>query len=67
MELNMKENGLKINNTDTELKPGQMVLNMMDNMRWVKNMEKENSIGQIPLCIQETSLIIISMVKQIII
>jgi hypothetical protein len=28
MELSMKENGLKINNTEMELRPGQMELNM---------------------------------------
>jgi hypothetical protein len=36
MELNTKENGTKINNTDMELKLGLMALNTKGNMIWVK-------------------------------
>jgi hypothetical protein len=62
MELNMKEIGLKINNMDLVLRLGLMELNMKDNMKWVKNMEKENFFGLIHHCILEISSITIFMV-----
>lgn len=41
----MKDNGLKINSTDLERKPGQMELSIQVAMRWVKNTEKGSLYG----------------------
>ncbi len=46
MELNMKDIGLKINNMEKDWKHGQMVQHIKVNMYKEKNMEKENSLGQ---------------------
>ena len=45
-ELNMKENGFKIINTDMEYKNGLMVVVMKACIKKVKNMVKENIAGE---------------------
>lgn len=60
----MKVNGLKINNTDLELKPGLMVLNMKEVIIWEENTVKENSYGLMDLLIPVNSKIIIFTVKE---
>ena len=51
MVLAMKATGLKTCVMDTERNPGQMVHLMMDNIKWDKSLEMENSFGQINLFI----------------
>ena len=45
MELDMKENGKKISNTEMDLKPGQMAQNSVDNTSKERNTEKVLSLG----------------------
>ena len=61
MDQDMKENGLKTNNMVLVLKDGLMVHLMKGNIHKEKNMERENSHGQIIVHIQEISLITIFM------
>ena len=46
MELNMKETGKAISNTDKVLRHGQMVPNMMDNTFMERSMDKVDLLGQ---------------------
>jgi hypothetical protein len=61
MEPDMKENGLKINNMDMELKLGLMVLNISEIIIWVENMEKENFYGLMEALMRESFRITIFM------
>lgn len=59
MELNMKENGLKINNTEKEEKCGLMEHCMLEIMLMERRMVKENFNGVMELLMKENLKIII--------
>jgi hypothetical protein len=59
MELNIKEIGEKINNTDLVLRHGLMAQDMKVTMNTERNMEQELSSGLTVQCILENSIITI--------
>ncbi len=61
MVADMRENGLKISNTASVLKDGQMVQVMKDNTSKEKSMARVNSHGPMQAHSQETSMITIFM------
>ena len=61
MDQNMKENGLKINNTGKERKFGRMVLNLKVTTRLGRKKVKENFNGQMDRCTKANSKVIVFM------
>jgi hypothetical protein len=64
MELNMKDNGLEINNLEKELKLGQMALNTMEIISKAKDVGKVNGIWSIEHYILEIFIRMIFMVME---
>ena len=57
-EINIQENGLMIFNKVKDVKLGQMVHNITDNIIKEKEMEKENIYGQMVVIMMENGMII---------